>query len=283
MIQAVVVMPWVLFLGTATCLIALGPSSFNNLSTCAPNAFCVCKGIMILAVIFMVLNVHLWDATYDLLHDIHKIGKPLFEMGNMVYHILTFNIVTPDNIWLVFMASKDLCQCIITIGIATIWNGSMFRCHLAHTTHHLPFCRSTMLCASKNPWCAQRMADTLLILLFLNLMVFCINAAFRQLHVDFWNQGISWVGVVVNINMCTSSLFLTTSRYALNKSSSEKYAFPSARATSSASNFLFFLCTSLKFLSPHRYFVTWCLKKWITHLIASGDNESIPLSWRQVG
>jgi hypothetical protein len=68
----------------------------------------------------MVPNVHLWDATYDALCDIHEIGKPLFETGNTVYRILAFDIITPDNIWLVFMASKALCQCVVTIGIATI-------------------------------------------------------------------------------------------------------------------------------------------------------------------
>jgi hypothetical protein len=68
----------------------------------------------------MVPNVHLWDATYDPLRDIHKIGKPLFETGDTVYRILTFNIVTPDNIRLVFMALKDLCECVVTISIATI-------------------------------------------------------------------------------------------------------------------------------------------------------------------
>ena len=112
------VMAWVLFLCAATCLVTLCPWSFYNLSAGTPNTFCVSKRKVILAIILVISNVHLWNATHNLLHNIYQVRKWLFKAGNTVDAVLTFKIIAIYYVWLILVRSRDLHQDIVTVGVA---------------------------------------------------------------------------------------------------------------------------------------------------------------------
>ena len=70
----------------------------------------------------MVSDMHLWNAADNSLYNLYKIRKCLLEAGYTVDAVLTFDVVTINNVWLIFLGSKDLRQCVVTVGIANIYS-----------------------------------------------------------------------------------------------------------------------------------------------------------------
>jgi hypothetical protein len=67
-------------------------------------------------IVLVVPNVHLWNATHNTLHDVHKVRKWCLEVGNTVDAMLAFKIITIYYVRLIFLGLKDLCQCVVTVG-----------------------------------------------------------------------------------------------------------------------------------------------------------------------
>jgi hypothetical protein len=116
-VQAVVTVANVLFLCAAARLVAFSPTGLNSFSAGASDTCCICKREPILAVIFVVANVHLRNAANDTLSNADNVRKPFRKSSASIDAVLAFNVVAPEYIWLVFLLTKDLCESIVAVGV----------------------------------------------------------------------------------------------------------------------------------------------------------------------
>lgn len=78
-IQAVMSVSSILFLRAPCRLIRFCPSRLNPFSTSTTDTFRVAERIPVHAVVFMVLNVHFWDAVDNPFGNRSEMWEPLFE------------------------------------------------------------------------------------------------------------------------------------------------------------------------------------------------------------
>lgn len=123
-VQTVVAMSSIFLLRATGSLIRLRPCRLNTLPASAPNARRVVERMPIHAVILMVMDMHLGNATSDALDDGDEVGKPFFESSDTINAVLAFDVVAPADVRLVLLLFQDAGYRIIAVTVPVLQDES---------------------------------------------------------------------------------------------------------------------------------------------------------------
>jgi len=93
-VQRFVSMTSILLLRATSSLISFYPSCLNTLPACASNTRSVVERISVHAIVFVITDMHLWNAANNTLSDRNEIRPPFGKASNTINTVLAFDIVT---------------------------------------------------------------------------------------------------------------------------------------------------------------------------------------------
>ena len=172
------------FLGHSTCLFCFTPSRFNVLSislTCPP---CKIQGPAVLAIIFMSLNMQLWNKKPDPVSNIRENRKGFFEALLEFDAELTCNIICQDNRLILDCAFDSSCNSMICIAKSNSCE-HIKSLYTIVVTYFSPSCVLAMAPSWKMQCRAQVTATIPETRHPQNFCLFCALWAFNFAHVDF--------------------------------------------------------------------------------------------------